>query len=73
MSKRKAMVLVGVGVVVVFMLLSVGLVLLGGGGDLISIALVLCAVLNSVGLTKVIKHYAAREERREREARLMLR
>jgi hypothetical protein len=73
MSKLKAMVLVGVGVIAIFVVLSVGLVLLGGGGDLITLALAFCAVLNSVGLTKVIKHYAAQDERREREARLMLR
>ncbi|MFI5025593.1 MAG: hypothetical protein ACHQCI_02420 [Solirubrobacterales bacterium] len=72
MSKLKAMVLFGVGVVVIFMVLSTALVLLGGGGDLIAIALGLCAILNGLGLTKVIKHYVAQEERREREARLML-
>lgn len=72
MSEIKAMALVGVGVFVVFAVLSVGVVLLGGGGDLIAIALVLCAVLNSAGLTKVIKHYVARDERRDRQARLML-
>lgn len=73
MSKLKAMVLVGVGVFTVFVILAVGLVLLGDGGDLITIAMVLCAGLNSMGLTMVIKHYTAREERRKREARLMLR
>jgi hypothetical protein len=67
MSEIKAMVLVGVGILVVFIGLSVGLVLLGGGGDLIAMAMVLCAALNSMCLTKVIKHYNAQAERRKRE------
>jgi len=73
MSEIKAMVLVGIAILVPFLVLMAGLVLLGAGGDVIVIAMVLCAALNSMGLTKVIKHYAAQEQRREREARLMLR
>lgn len=72
MSKLTAMVLVGAGVFVIFIVVSTALILLGGGGDLIALALGLCAILNGLGLTKVITHYTARDERREREARLML-
>lgn len=71
MSELKAMVLVGVGILVVFVALSVGLVLLGAGGDLVFFAMVSCAALNSAAMTKVIKHYVARDERQEREARLL--
>jgi len=73
MSEIKAMVLVGIAILVPFLVLIAGLVLLGAGGDVIVIAMVLCATLNSMGLTKVIKHYTAREERQEREAHLILR
>lgn len=71
MSKLTAMVLVGAGVFVIFIVVSTALILLGGGGDLIALALGLCAILNSLGLTMVIKHYVARDERQEREARLL--
>lgn len=72
MSEIKAMGLVGVGAFVVFAALSVGLLLLGGDGGSLVLAMAFVGVLTSFAMTKVIKHYVARDERRRREATLRL-
>jgi hypothetical protein len=73
MSELKAMGLVGVAAFVLFVPVAVGLLMLGSGGETLALALVLFAVLTSIALTKVIKHYEARDARREREEILLSR
>ena len=54
MSEIKAMGLVGVGAFVVFAALSVGLLLLGGDGGSLVLAMAFVGVLTSFAMTKVI-------------------
>ena len=73
MSELKAMGLVGVGAFVVYAALSVGLLMLGGGGGSLIVAMGFVGVLTSIAMSKLIQHYVARDERRAREATLRLR
>jgi hypothetical protein len=65
--------LVGVGAFVLFAVMSLSLVVLGAGGEVLMLAFAFVAVLSSIALDRVIKHYVARDERREREMTLKLR
>lgn len=65
--------LVGVGAFVLFAVMSLSLVVLGAGGEVLMLAFAFVAVLSSIALDEVIKHYVARDERREREMTLKLR
>ena len=73
MSELRAMGLVGVGAFVLFAVMSLSLVVLGAGGEVLMLAFAFVAVLSSIALDRVIKHYVARDERREREMTLKLR
>jgi len=72
MSELKAMGLVGVGAFIVYAALSVGLLMLGGGGGSLIVAMAFVGVLTSIAMTKVIQHYVARDERQRRETTLKL-
>ena len=72
MSELKAMGLVGVGAFIVYAALSVGLLMLGGGGGSLIVAMAFVGVLTSIAMSKVIQHYVARDERQRREATLKL-
>jgi len=72
MSELKAMILVGIGALLLSAVSDVVLLKLHAGGELVflcSIALV--AVIASIAITFVIKHYQALAGRRQREEILL--
>lgn len=73
MSELKAMGLVGVAMFLLFAAISAGLLMMDAGGEALVLALAFVAVLGSLAMARVIKHYVARDERRQREATLKLR
>lgn len=73
MSELRAMTLVGVAMFTLFVPVAVGLLMLGGGGETLVLAMGFFAILTSLALTKVIKHYQRVSERRKREEILLSR
>ena len=71
MSELKAMGLVGVGMFLLFAVLVVPILALQAPGELLAAAMVIVAVLGSLVMTRVIKHYEAVDERRKREEALL--
>ncbi len=71
MSELKAMALVGAGAVLLSAALDVVLLKLHVPGELLFVSLALVAVLTSLVMNRVIKHYTALDERREREEILL--
>jgi hypothetical protein len=67
MSELKAMVLVAVAVVFVSTVLNAVLMVLHASSEALALSLLLTGILASIGLTRVIKHYAELDERRKRE------
>jgi len=74
MSELKAMVLVGIGALLLSVALDVVLLKLHASGEMLFVCSIgLVGVLASIVMTLVIKHYEALDERHQREEILKLR
>lgn len=71
MSELKAMGLVGVGTLLLFAVLAVGLVMMQAPGEMLAVALGFSSVIASLAISRVIKRYEDLDQRRKREATLL--
>lgn len=73
MTELKAMTLVGVGVFLLGMFMSVALIVAHAPGELLVVAFAISGGIGSLATVRVIKHYEAVQERRKREEILLSR
>lgn len=73
MTELKAMTLVGVGVLLLGLFMSVALIVARAPGELLVVAFAISGGIGSLATVRVIKHYEAVQERRKREEILLSR
>ncbi len=71
MSELKAMGLVAVGMSLLFIVFSAGVMIAEAPGELLAVALGLAGAIGGFAMARVIKHYEATGERRKREEILL--
>ncbi len=72
MSELKAMGLVGVGMLLLFVVFVAAILVLGAPGGLVAAAMVVVGVPGSFAMLRVIERYEAADARRKREEEILL-
>lgn len=67
MTELKAMALVGVGMFLLGLVMSVGLIVTRAPGELLAVVYLVAGGIGALAMVRVIKHYEAVGERRKRE------
>lgn len=73
MTELKAMVWVTVGMCLLGVLMSAGLIVTHAPGELLAVVYLVAGGIGALGMTRVIKHYEAVNGRRKREEILLSR
>lgn len=73
MTELKAMVLVGVGMFLLGLVMSIGLIVTHAPGELLAVVYLVAGGIGALAMVRVIRHYDAVSERRKREEILLSR